>query len=91
MTTPHPNAKPPRSANGGRVDSTGKAETWGPLVRQPANAARLARILNHSATDLWDLCTMTDAGQMGEESSRRRQPHPRRLPRRLTAPPATRW
>jgi hypothetical protein len=40
----------------------------GPLVRQPANAARLARILNHSATDLWDVCTLTDAAQMWEEA-----------------------
>ena len=37
-------------------------------MRQPANAARLARILNHSATDLWDVCTLTDAAQMWEEA-----------------------
>ena len=46
----------------------GKAETWGPLVRQPAAAARLARILNHSATDLWEVCTLTDSAQMRDEA-----------------------
>jgi hypothetical protein len=40
----------------------------GPLVRQPVPAARLARILHHSATDLWDVCTLTDTGQMWEEA-----------------------
>jgi hypothetical protein len=40
----------------------------GPLVRQPAPAARLANILNRAATDLWDVCTYTDAGQMWEEA-----------------------
>ena len=27
-------------------------------MRQPAPAARLARVLNHAAQDLWDLCTI---------------------------------
>lgn len=29
---------------------------------------RFARILNRSATDLWDLCTLSGAGQMWEEA-----------------------
>ena len=37
-------------------------------MRQPRPAARLARILNHSATDLWDTCTLTDAAQMQAEA-----------------------
>ena len=61
MTTPHPPARQGHALNG-------NTEEWGPLVRQPANAARLARILNHSATDLWDLCTLTDSAQMWEEA-----------------------
>jgi len=40
----------------------------GPLVRQPAPAARLARVLHRAATDLWDLCTYTDAADMWEEA-----------------------
>jgi len=60
MTTPHPT----RPA----ITIDGKAEIWGPLVRQPRPAARLARILNHSATDLWDVCTMTDTAQMQQEA-----------------------
>jgi hypothetical protein len=84
MTTPHPSitsgapslgvprpssarvGAQPRSSNGHEL--CGNTEEWGPLVRQPANAARLARILNHSATDLWDLCTLSDAAQMWEEA-----------------------
>ncbi len=46
----------------------GVTEPWGPLVRQPAPAARLAHILNRSASDLWDVCTLTDAAQMWEEA-----------------------
>lgn len=49
-------------------DLNGVAETQGPLVRQPAPAARLAGILHHSAMDLWDVCTLTDAPQMYEEA-----------------------
>jgi hypothetical protein len=49
-------------------DMQGVAEEDGPLVRQPAAAARLARILHHSATDLWDVCTLTDSAQMWEEA-----------------------
>lgn len=46
----------------------GDEEEQGPLVRQPIPAARLARILHHSATDLWEICTLTDAAQMWEEA-----------------------
>lgn len=45
-----------------------QGEELGPLVRQPAPAARLARILHNSAMDLWDMCTYTDAAQMWEEA-----------------------
>jgi len=65
MTPPPPT--PRRTAQGGRVaiqDAT--AEVQGPLVRQPAPAARLARILHHSAQELWDTCTETDTAQMYE-------------------------
>ena len=37
-------------------------------MRQPANAARLATILHHGATELWDLCTYTDAEQIKTEA-----------------------
>ena len=57
---------PPPTARAG--PHRGKAETWGPLVRQPAPAARLARILSHSAQELWDTCTVTDADQMHEDA-----------------------
>jgi hypothetical protein len=46
----------------------GVAEVQGPLIRQPAPAARLARILHNSATDLWDVCTLSDTAQMYEEA-----------------------
>jgi len=46
----------------------GKAEVWGPLVKQPPAAARLARIMHHSAQQLWDLCTELDAAQMSDEA-----------------------
>ena len=46
----------------------GTTEEWGPLVRQPTPAARLARILNHSAQELWDACVLSDSGQMWEEA-----------------------
>ena len=55
MTTPTPLS---------RVDE----DVQGPLVRQPVPAARLAHILHRSATDLWDVCTLTDAGDMWEEA-----------------------
>ena len=61
MTTPTHPARPNLSVDG-------KAETWGPLVRQPRPAARIARILHNSATDLWDTCTLTDAAQMQAEA-----------------------
>ena len=47
----------------------GVRETQGPLVRQPAPAARLARILHHTANDLWELCTLTDTNQMQHEAN----------------------
>jgi len=40
----------------------------GPLVRQPANAARLAAILHMAAMDLWDVATEQDQAQMWEEA-----------------------
>ena len=40
----------------------------GPLVEQPANAARLATILHRAAQDLWDVATEQDAAQMWEEA-----------------------
>jgi len=40
----------------------------GPLVPQPANAARLAAILHMAAMDLWDVATEQDAAQMWEEA-----------------------
>jgi hypothetical protein len=40
----------------------------GPLVKQPAPAARLARILHNAATELWDTCTEQDAAQMYEDA-----------------------
>jgi len=67
MTPPPPTRKKHQP---GRIEDTlhGSAEQQGPLVRQPAPAARLARILHHSATDLWDVCTHTDSAQMWEEA-----------------------
>ena len=64
MTTPHPTRQSERPIS--QVD--GVAEAQGPLVRQPVPAARLARILHNSATDLWDVCTLTDTAQMWEEA-----------------------
>jgi hypothetical protein len=49
-------------------DLHGVKDEQGPLVRQPAPAARLARILHHSATELWDICTYTDPADMWEEA-----------------------
>jgi hypothetical protein len=49
------------------ADLTGAIED-GPLVRQPAPAARLARVLHNAAQELWDACVLTDAGQMWEEA-----------------------
>jgi hypothetical protein len=66
--TPPPPTR--RKAHPGQTAGTlhGVGEEQGPLVRQPAPAARLARILHHSATDLWDVCTLTDSAQMWEEA-----------------------
>jgi hypothetical protein len=50
------------------IDVHAVPEEQGPLIRQPVPAARLARILHHSATDLWDISTLTDAAQMWEEA-----------------------
>ena len=75
--TPHPGTTPrtqvqPTAACASQqpIDGTlaGHAEEWGPLVRQPAPAARLARILHRSAQDLWDSCVLTDPAQMWEEA-----------------------
>jgi hypothetical protein len=75
MTTPHPRTNgrpspaaivPPTQPIDGTI--TGAGEEWGPLVRQPAASARLARILHRSAQDLWDSCTLTDPAQMWEEA-----------------------
>jgi hypothetical protein len=46
----------------------GDIEEQGPLVRQSVPAAKLARILYHAATELWDLCTYTEAADMWEEA-----------------------
>jgi hypothetical protein len=40
----------------------------GPLVRQPAPAAKLAAVLHLAAMDLWDVATEQDEGQMWEEA-----------------------
>lgn len=46
----------------------GIEEVQGPLVRQTPAAARLARILNNAAAELWDTCTIADAPQMYEDA-----------------------
>jgi hypothetical protein len=67
MTPPTPTRQ--TSSPGQPPDTIhGAAEVQGPLVRQPAPAARLARILHHSAQDLWEVCTLTDPAQMWEEA-----------------------
>jgi hypothetical protein len=38
-----------------------------PLVRQPTQAAKLARVLLHAAEELWDACTHTNTGDMGKK------------------------
>jgi hypothetical protein len=43
-------------------------EVQGPLITQPAAAARLAHILVHAAEDLWDASTLTEPAQMYEEA-----------------------
>jgi hypothetical protein len=43
-------------------------EEQGPLVRQPAPAAKLARVLHHAAQELWDACTHTSSADMWEEA-----------------------
>lgn len=66
MTTPHPHTLDCTCNS----DPLGRcvAMEQGPLIRQPAPAARLARILHRSATDLWDACTLSDPAQMWEEA-----------------------
>ena len=59
---PLPNGRDPRPG-----DLYG-VEEQGPLVRQPAPAARLARVLNHAAQELWDLCTSTNHAEMCEDA-----------------------
>lgn len=46
----------------------GTDEEQGPLVRQPAEAARIATVLHHAATELWDLCTLTDPEAIRSEA-----------------------
>ena len=58
----------PPTPTGPLGDLHGVAEVQGPLIRQPEPAARLARILNHAATELWDICTLTEAADMWEEA-----------------------
>ena len=60
MTTPHQKQT--------ATTLHGSAETWGPLVRQPRPAARIARIIHNSAQDLMDTCVLTDAQQMQDEA-----------------------
>jgi hypothetical protein len=43
-------------------------EEQSPLVRQPAPAAKLARVLHHDAQELWDACTHTNSADMWEEA-----------------------
>jgi hypothetical protein len=71
--TPHPRTRvQPTAACASQqpIDGTlyGATEEQGPLVRQPAPAARLARILHRSAQDLWDACVLTEPAQMWEEA-----------------------
>lgn len=42
--------------------------TDGPLVRQPAPAARLAHILTNAADDLYDAATNQDPAEMWEQA-----------------------
>lgn len=67
MTTPTPTPQPATIGHTA-PGLQGVVEEQGPLVRQSPPAARLARILQHSATELWDLCTYTDAADMWEEA-----------------------
>jgi hypothetical protein len=59
---------PPTTPAHSTADTTSWRLAQGPLIRQPAPAARLARILNNAAIELWDACTLTDSGQMWEEA-----------------------
>jgi hypothetical protein len=56
-------------------------EEQGPLVRQPAQSARLARTLHNAAQELWDACTHTDPTKDVGRG-------PRHRPRILAAAPA---
>jgi hypothetical protein len=70
----------PRNSNGVPTDrstsvgclmggkATNPGQVRGPLVHQPANAARLAAILHNAAMDLWDVATEEDPAQMWEEA-----------------------
>ena len=74
MTTPTPKPKPtpPTAAQiCARVQHALNQQRRlvpGPLVRQPAPAAKLAAVLHMAAIDLWDVATEQDEGQMWEEA-----------------------
>jgi hypothetical protein len=59
---------PPRNGNPRPGDIYGVDEVQGPLVRQTASAARLARILTHAAEELFDLSTGNNAAEMWEDA-----------------------
>lgn len=42
----------------------------GPLIHQPAAAARLAHILVHAAEDLWEAATLDNPADMYEDARR---------------------
>lgn len=67
--TPKPlNSPPSRSGQAHRLTSATTPEEQGPLVQQPAPAARLARILFAASCDLQDVSTLHDPAQMYEEA-----------------------
>ena len=75
MTTPTPAPKPKTPPTAAQVCARvqkalndQRRQVPGPLVRQPAPAARLAAILPHAAMDLWDVATEQDECQMWEEA-----------------------
>ena len=66
--TPQPSTVLRQAAQIQRALNDQKKMVRGPLVPQPANAARLAAILHMAAMDLWDVATEQDQGQMWEEA-----------------------
>jgi hypothetical protein len=60
MTPPTPN----------RIVEAPARLVQGPLISQPAAAARLAHILVHAAEDLWDAATLSEPSQMYEDARR---------------------